>query len=370
MDNILTESSLLIVDDTPASLDILVDSLGSIYPIRVATNGIEALEAVKEEIPDLILLDVVMPGMDGFEVCRRLKEKEETRDIPVLFLTALNDIREKSQGFTLGAADYITKPFDTREVRMRVETHLSAKLARSLLKDENHILEELVKRKTVELQNTQDVAIFTAASLAETRDKETGNHLLRTQAYIRILAENAAKGVYREILDSAAIERIVKSSPLHDIGKVGIPDKILLKPGRLTEEEFNEMKHHTVYGRDTLLRAVSRIKGTPFLDTATEIAYTHHEKWNGRGYPQQLKGEEIPISGRLMAIADVYDALISKRVYKDQLSHNRAVEIIREDSGTSFDPELVLIFLEHHEEFRDAALSLAESEEEKKTLCS
>ncbi len=369
MSKFTDNSTILIVDDTPQNIDILVESLHDPYTLLVATNGLEALDVVNENIPDLILLDIMMPELDGFEVCKRLKDRFETKDIPVIFLTAATDISKKTKGFELGAVDYITKPFDIREVKSRVETHLTNKYASDFLKDQNKTLESLVAKRTKEIENTQDVTIRMAASLAETRDNETGAHILRTQHYVRLLAVMlASQGLFKENLNEKNINLLVKSAPLHDIGKIGVPDKILLKPGKLTDEEFDEMKSDTVYGNISLLRAEAEIEGESFLRYAREIAYTHHEKWDGSGYPEGLKREEIPLSGRIMALADVYDALISRRVYKKPFPHTKAVSIIEEGRGSHFDPVLTDVFVEIQESFRQIALKYVEHDEEREAL--
>ena len=368
-DGLVSGATLLLVDDTPQNIDILVDALGDRFSLIVATNGNEALEAVSGEMPDLILLDIMMPEMDGYETCTRLKSDRKTEEIPVIFLSALADIDEMTKGFQLGAVDYITKPFNVREVLVRVETHLAVKMARDILENQNEILEELVVERTREIVNTQDITIRMAASLAETRDNETGNHIIRTQRYMKRIAMGLKdREEFSSLLNPRQIELLVKSAPLHDIGKIGVPDAILLKPGRLDDEEFSEMKRHTLYGMNALLKAEEEMRGESFLQYAREIAYTHHEKWDGSGYPQGLIGEDIPLSGRIMALADVYDALISRRVYKKPFTHSKAVTLISEGRGSQFDPHIVDCFMEIHEEFRQIALELMESEEEREAL--
>ena len=366
----MTENAkVLIVDDTPQNIDILVESLGDKYSLIAASGGQDALDAVNETMPDIILLDIMMPEINGLDVCRILKQREDTEGIPIIFLTAAEEIEMKTRGFELGAVDYVTKPFDIREVQARVETHLTNKFARDFLKDQNRTLEGLVRARTRQIEKTEDVTIRMAASLAETRDNETGTHILRTQKYLGILARAlVARGLFCDELTEKNINTLIKSAPLHDIGKIGVPDSILLKPGKLTDEEFAEMKKHTIYGNESLHKADQNIEGESFLRYAREIAYTHHEKWDGTGYPRNLKGEEIPLTGRIMAIADVYDALICKRVYKSPMPHSKAVEIIKEGKGRHFDPSLTDCFLEIHEAFRDVALSYAENEEERNIL--
>jgi putative two-component system response regulator len=364
--NDLAECTLLVVDDTAINIDILVETLSKITSdIAVAMDGPSALEIARESPPDMILLDIMMPGMDGYEVCRRLKADPALRDIPIMFITAMSEIENKTQGFELGAVDYITKPFQAVEVKARVKTHLALQKARKALAQQNEILEIKVQERTQQLVLTQEVTIESMAALAEYRDPETGGHIQRTKNYVRTLALHLQREPqYRKILTNEVIELLYLSAPLHDIGKVGIPDHILLKPGKLTDAEFEEMKKHTVYGRDTLRSAANKLGGQSFLRFAMEIAYSHQEKWDGSGYPEGLKGEDIPLSGRLMALADVYDALISRRVYKPPFTHQRAVEIILEGKGRHFDPGMVDAFMEIQEDFRQIALRFVDFEEE------
>jgi putative two-component system response regulator len=354
---------VLIVDDTPENIHILMGILKDQYTVLAAINGEKALRlAAMEPAPDLILLDIMMPDMDGYEVCAKLKAEPKTANIPVLFVTALTSDENEAKGLELGALDYITKPFNPAIVKARVKNHLE-------LKKYSVQLEEMVREKTKELMLTRDVTIETLGSLAEYRDPETGGHIKRTMHYVRFLAEKLRDHPdFEEILNEMMIENLWKSAPLHDVGKVGVPDSILLKPGKLTEEEFEEIKNHTVYGRNVLSVSFDKLGANSFLHVAQEMAYTHHEKWDGSGYPQGLKEREIPVSGRLMAVADVYDALISKRVYKSALSHPEAVKIIGSGRGSAFDPEIIDIFLEYEDEFRQIALEFADFAEEREML--
>ena len=345
------QAKLLIVDDETLNINVLVELFKGDYRLAVAKNGVQALQrALDDPPPDLILLDIMMPDMDGYEVLRRLRGQEKTRDIPVIFVTALGAAGDEQQGLELGAVDYLTKPISPPIVKARVKNHLELKQSREWLKHQNEFLEKEVAARTREVRLTQDATIRALASLAETRDNDTGAHLRRTQLYLKVLAE-ALPG-----LDARTIELLTKSAPLHDIGKVGVPDHILLKPGRLTEAEFEVIKRHPVLGRDALQRADEDLGGSSsFLKLARDIAYTHHEKWDGSGYPEGLAGLAIPLAGRLMALADVYDALISRRCYKPPYSHEEAVAAIREGRGSHFDPDLVDLFLAHAEEFRAIA---------------
>ena len=357
------EPKILLVDDNTTNLQILRDTLDGLgYKLLVAKNGKSALSIAFKALPDLILLDIMMPEIDGYEVCRQLKEKEDTRHIPVIFITAMTGDEDEARGLEIGAVDYITKPINPHLVRVRVRNHLE------LVRYRNQ-LEHLVKEKTRELTLTQAVLIESLATLAEYRDPETGGHIKRTQNYVKALAMQLRKNdSYRMELDDEAVDMLYLSAPLHDMGKVGVRDSILLKQGRLTDEEFEEMKKHTVYGRDALKITEQKLMDKTFLRYARQIAYTHQEKWDGSGYPQGLKGDRIPLSGRLMALADVYDALISKRVYKPPMPHEEAVRLIVEGRGKHFDPAVVDAFLVIENTFRNIALTYADFDEEREAL--
>ena len=346
--------TVLVVDDEAININLLVELLKDEYRTIVATNGAQALRRVQENTPDLILLDVMMPDMDGFEVCRRLQAEENAKNIPIVFVTAMGDNADEAVGLDIGAVDYIRKPFSPPVVRARVRNLLELKQARDFMLAQNEILEEKVRERTSELAVTQDATIRSLATLAEMRDNETGAHLRRTQNYVRATARRLQNHHrFKDILDDATIDMIYKSAPLHDIGKVGIPDAILLKPGKLTPEEFTTMKEHAVFGRDALMAAEEQLGSNSFLKYAKDVALTHHENWDGSGYPQGLKGDDIPVAGRLMMIADVYDALISKRVYKPAFTHEMAMELIKEDSGKKFDPDIVTAFFEIEADIRE-----------------
>lgn len=341
-------ATVLVVDDTASNLSLMTDLLETDYRVKVATTGARALKiAQADDQPDLILLDVMMPELDGYDVCRQLKADPATRDIPVIFMTARNEIRDEQAGLEMGAVDYFTKPISPPIMLMRVKNHLALKAAADFLKDKNAFLEQEVQRRTEEVRDVQDVTILMMASLAETRDNETGNHIIRTQHYVKLIALQLQKHPkFSAALNETAIDLLFKSAPLHDIGKVGIADDILLKPGKLTAEEFEVMKTHTTLGKVAIESAEARLgKHVPFLQVAKEIALSHQEKWDGTGYPQGLVGDAIPLSARLMAIADVYDALISRRVYKPAFPHQEAIKIIEEGRGRHFDPDVVDAFL-------------------------
>ena len=361
------KATILVVDDTPDNLSLMQALLKDKYKVKGANNGEKGLKiASSENPPDLILLDIMMPGMDGYEVCRRLKANPATRDIPVIFLTAKTEVEDEQLGFELGAVDYITKPVSPPIVLARVHTQLTLKASADFLRDKNVFLETEVTKRTREVVAIQDVTILAMASMAETRDSDTGNHIRRTQRYVKALAwKLSTHPRFSAFLTVQNIGLLFKSAPLHDIGKVGIPDRILLKPGKLTPEEFEIMKTHTTLGRDAIAHAEQELGAeVAFLTLAKEIAYSHQEKWDGSGYPEGLKGDQIPISARLMALADVYDALISRRVYKEPQTHEQAKAIIVQTSGRHFDPDVVEAFLAIEENFRAIALSYIDSDED------
>jgi putative two-component system response regulator len=340
--------TILVVDDVAENIALICSLLRPTYHTRAARDGDTALRLARaDDPPDLILLDVTMPGMDGYEVCQRLKDDERTSLIPVIFITSRTETEDEQRGLDLGAVDYITKPISPAILAARVRTHLRLKAVGDFLRDKNAFLEREVQARTLQVNAIQDVTMVAMGSLAETRDNETGSHIRRSQLYLRALARKMSdRADYSADLRPESVEVLYKSAPLHDIGKVGIPDRILLKPGKLTPEEFEIMKGHTTIGRDAIL-AAERLMDSPtaFLHVASEIAWTHHEKWDGSGYPRGLAGKAIPLPGRLMAVVDVYDALVSKRIYKSAMTHEAALAIISEGSGAHFDPALVSGFL-------------------------
>ncbi|MCX7149461.1 MAG: two-component system response regulator [Rhodocyclales bacterium] len=350
----MAASTILIVDDEPTNLHLLTNLLRSEYQVRAASSGESAMRAATSEPrPDLVLLDVMMPGMDGYAVLEKLREDPDTRNIPVVFLTALAEAADEARGLQLGAADYITKPINPVVVLARVRTQLEAKQARDWMQDQNAALEAEVVRRMAQNDQTQFVTIRALAHLAETRDPETGNHINRTQGYVHLLALRLKQHPrFAAFLTPRNIDLMTKSAPLHDIGKVGIPDSILQKPGPLTPTEWEIMKTHSKLGSDAVDQAETDAeKPLEFLVLAKEIAHWHHEKWDGSGYPDGLAGESIPISARLMALADVFDALISPRVYKAPMSFADARKIIVAGRGKHFDPDVVDSFLAGFNEF-------------------
>lgn len=331
--NEFSNRRILLVDDTKANIDILVQTLKQEYKLGVALSGQKAIDYTRANRLDLILLDILMPGMDGFEVCLRLKENPLTRHIPVIFITAIDDPQHKRKGLEIGAVDYITKPFDISEVKARVKTHLSLKITQEELSNSNLILEEKIRARTRELKETQ-VEIIKRLSLASKyRDNGTGQNVTRISRMAELLGRSAG-------LSPEEAETLALSSVLHDAGKIGIADSILLKKGKLTTEEWKIMKGHTNIGSRLLSGSSSKL-----IQDAETIALSHHEKWNGSGYNRGLKGEEIPLISRIVGICDVFDALISERPYKKAWPVSKAFEEIKNKSGIDFDPNLVTIFL-------------------------
>jgi putative two-component system response regulator len=359
MEPILSEKHvILIVDDTPENLRVLGDMLEMEgYEVLVATNGPDALEnAGATPAPDLILLDIMMPDMDGFEVCRRLKADPNLMKIPVIFISALGMSDQKIHAFGEGAVDYVTKPFQAEEVLARVHTHIQLKLHQDNL-------QMLVAQKTHELVLAKEATIASMAIMAEYRDPETGGHIQRTKHYVRLLAQQY--NLFSSTpLSNEEMELLFQSVPLHDIGKVGIHDAILNKQGKLTDDEFEEMKRHCHYGSEAIKRTEAILGSSSFLQFARELAEFHHERWDGTGYPHGLKGNQIPLCARFMMLADIYDALISKRPYKEPFSHEEAYRIITEGDGRTmpehFDPDVLNSFLRIHSEFELVAREFSE----------
>jgi putative two-component system response regulator len=363
-----SQVTVLIVDDTPQNLSVLGELLQPFYRVRAANSGERALAIARSEShPDIILLDVMMPEIDGYEVIRQLKQDEATRDIPVIFITALTDSTDEQRGLALGAVDYITKPFNPDIVLARVKTQLELKNARDILSNQNVWLEKEIAKRMRENQLVQDLTIRALAALGEIRDLETGLHILRTQRTIEILANRLKNHPrFKDALAGNKLEMIVKAAPLHDIGKVGIPDAILQKPGKLTAQEFEVMKSHPVLGANAIGSAINnalsalepevagQMSGAfEFLRVAQEICRAHHEKWDGTGYPAGLAGDDIPASARLMAVADVFDALMSRRVYKDAMAIENVSAYLADERGKHFDPDVVDAYLATRDQFVD-----------------
>lgn len=375
--------TVLVVDDTRENLTVIGHLLRPWFQVRVANSGLHALQAIeKGPRPDLILLDVMMPGMDGYEVIERLRQQPEGRDIPVIFVTALDTDQDEERGLTLGAVDYVTKPIKPALLLARVRAHLDLKRARDQLARQNASLDAEVHRRMAENELIKDVSLHALALLAEKRDNETGNHLYRTQGYVQILIKHLQDHprFSAALQDPLTREQIIKAAPLHDIGKVGVPDAILLKPSKLDVDEFEVMKRHTLIGAEAVGEAIERVSAQharlrgaggleahpsalKFLMVAKQIAGSHHERWDGSGYPEGLKGEDIPLPARLMAVADVFDALLSRRHYKGALPLEQTLDIMREGRATHFDPDVLDAFMTHLDEFvRVAQLYADESD--------
>lgn len=369
---------VIAVDDQPDNLLIIEDYLGKTYDVITFSHGqalVDHFEGGNKA--DLVLLDIVMPMPDGYALCNWLKGSPITRDIPVVFLTGLESSEEEAYALSIGAEDFIHKPLSPPVLTARVRNHLLLSQARRALQSQNRGLEKLVVertrkiqeqsdelvRRTEQLISAQSAIISAFCALVEARDNETGNHVRRTQHYVLTLCEKLVNHPrFAAELTQANIQLMFKSAPLHDIGKVAIPDYILLKPGKLTPEEWHIMKQHAQFGADAIAVAEKEIGegNASFLSYARQIALTHHEKWNGSGYPQGLAGDDIPLAGRLMAIADVYDALISRRIYKPPLSHDEAVEIMCKERGKHFDPDILDCMLESAAQFKDIAHCFAD----------
>lgn len=333
------KEKILIVDDQTENLEFLIEVLKDDYCLLAAKDGQKAIElALQKPHPDLILLDILMPDMDGYQVMNRLLENPETASIPVVFVTALGEVSDEYRGLDMGAIDYVSKPVVPELLKARVRNHLELK------KHRDH-LQQLVEEKSEQYKRSKEAVIQAMGMVAEGRDPNMGKHIARTKYIVELIAtEMALMPQYQGCLSMEQVCLMAISAPLHDLGKVAIPDRILLKPGKLTSEEFTEMQAHTTIGETTISNLESEFAELDILKTAREIAGGHHEKWDGSGYPRGLHGEQIPLSARIMAVADVYDALVSKRPYKEGLAHEKAVEMITAGSGTHFDPGVVQAF--------------------------
>ena len=358
--------SILIVDDSPDNLSLMAGLLLNHYTVKTAIAGAQVMKIAITEQPDVILLDIMMPDLDGYEVCRRLKADSLTSQIPVIFLTSKTDRESEQLGMTVGAVDYIMRPVTPAILLSRVKAHFMVAANAKTMRVTNEYLEFEVSKRTRQMAALQNVTILALASLAETRDSETGNHLKRTQYYMELLCKYLRRHPrFTDFLSPARIQFMIQCAPLHDIGKVGIPDRILLNPGRYSAAEFEIMKAHPTLGRDAIANAQnSAPQDSEFFEIAKQIIYSHHEKWDGSGYPLGLAGEAIPIPARLMALADVYDALICRRVYKASMSHEQAIQVIVEGWCKHFDPDVVDAFLALGDEFQAVATRFADSVED------
>ena len=346
--------SVLIVDDAPENLRLLTAVLkhGGLVP-RPVTSGRLAIEAAVIDPPDLVLLDIRMPQMSGVDVCRWFKQDERLRSIPVIFISGLAGIDDKVEAFRVGAVDYVSKPFQQEEVLARIKTHLRLRQLQVELVSHNLQLEQQISEQVKAVTASQLATIFALAKLAEARDDDTGQHIERVQTFCKVLAEQMREmRLHVATLTSAFIDTLYQTASLHDIGKVGTPDAILLKPGKLTPAEFGEMKKHCALGANTLATVLKRHPDNQFLRTGVDVARSHHEKWDGGGYPDGLKGTAIPLAARIVALADFYDALTSNRCYRPAFSHEDTCRMIQEGSGTHFDPDVAAAFSSLEGQFR------------------
>ena len=359
--------TVLIVDDNAENLTVLGELLQPLYQVRAANGGERALQLMAlAPQPDLVLLDVMMPGLDGYAVLERWRSDASTAQVPVIFVTALGATADEERGLAHGAVDYISKPVRPPILLARVAAHIELHRARARLEDQNRYLEAEVARRMQENERLRDVSMHALARLAETRDNETGYHLLRTREYVRLLAEELlARGAFAGELDAASADLMVRSASLHDIGKVGIPDRILHKEGKLDAQEWEIMKTHAWLGAEAISQAerdTGAGAGLDHLRYAKQIALSHHERWDGGGYPQGLAGLDIPLAARLMALADVFDALTCKRVYKEAWTHEAARSLVIEQRGRHFDPVIADAFLARFAEFCEVARRFSEDD--------
>jgi len=339
-------SRIFIVDDNPVNLNTGKAILQKEYSVVTIPSGDKLLMALQKTIPDLILLDIDMPGMDGYDTIKKIKAAPQTAEIPVIFLTGKSEPESELKGLSLGAVDYITKPFSPPLLLKRIEVHLQLQSQKNELRAFNENLTVMVKERTKDICQLQNAIILWASEMVEFRDKETGQHVERVQQYLKLLLDvMEEKEQYNAESASWDLEAFLHSAPLHDVGKIKIRDEILLKKGSLTDQEFAEMKLHTLYGKTLLESLQNKVPNQTFLDYAKNLAYMHHERWDGTGYPEGLKGLHIPLQARMMALADVYDALVSDRPYKKAFSHSEAMKIIGESRGTQFDPDLTDLFI-------------------------
>jgi len=358
------KKTIFLVDDDLTNLTIGSNALAGHYNVVTLNSGTRLLKSLEKKTPDLILLDVDMPDMSGYETIKLLKSNSAFESIPVVFLTAKNDSENEIEGLSLGAIDYIIKPFSPPLLLKRIEVHLLVESqTKELLAQKrelvnfNNNLQQMVETKTEAVLELQNAVLKAMAELVECRDDITGGHIERTQNYLRILIDELFKsGLHCDEVSSWDIDLVLQSAQLHDVGKIAIEDSILRKPGRLTAEEYEKIKVHTTFGGQVISKIRTSTSQQEFLEIAQTLAFTHHEKWDGSGYPSNLAGEDIPLLGRLMAIADVYDALVSDRLYKTAFPHDQAVEIIKNDSGSHFDPDLVEVFIGVADEFNNVAV--------------
>jgi putative two-component system response regulator len=333
--------TIFVVDDSDTNLSMAEAVLEDQYRVMTMPSAAKMFTLLEKVIPDLILLDIEMPVMDGFDTITLLKADSNWSEIPVMFLTGRNDADVEARGLEMGAVDFVTKPFSSTVLLNRIKTHLD--------------IDEIIRERTGQLHKLQNSIVAVLADMVENRDKGTGGHIERTSIYIKILIEEMKnKGVYADEISSWDVEKIISSARMHDLGKISITDVIVNKPGKLTEEEYDIMKSHAMEGERIIDEIIARTGEGDFLRNAKLFAGTHHERWDGKGYPRGLKETEIPLQGRIMAIVDVYDALVSERPYKKAFTDDEAVEIIMQNSGTHFDPAIAKLFYEVKDSIKGA----------------
>jgi len=336
------KKTIFVVDDSDTNLAMAEEALLDFYQVMTLPSAIKMFALLEKVTPDLILLDIEMPDMDGFEALRRLKTHTLYAEIPVVFLTSMTDAAVEVRGFQLGVVDFITKPFSAPVLLNRMKTHLQ--------------IDEIIQDRTVQIECLKNAIVFSFADIVEKRDKNTGGHIERTSEYIRILANTMMEhGIYEDALSNLNLVSLISSSRLHDIGKIAISDSILNKPGKLTDEEFAIMKTHAAEGEAIIDQIASRADNDEFLHNAKLFAGYHHERWDGTGYPYGLKERKIPLQGRIMAVVDVYDALVSMRPYKPPFPDTEAIQIIMDNAGTQFDPIIADVFFEVKDQFNEVS---------------
>jgi len=337
---------VILVDDNPINLKLARNTLMGKYDVFTVPSAEKLFQLLEKTLPDIVLLDVLMPGISGYEAIKVLKNNPRTADIPVIFLTSKNDTNSELEGFIQGAVDYVSKPFSPQLLLKRVDVHVLVESQKKELQHINENLQQIVEEKTEAVLELQNAVLKTMSNLVEYRDDVTGGHVERTEHFLQLLmAEMLNQKVYHDVLETWDLKLFLQSAQLHDVGKIAIRDNILMKPGPLTKDEFEEMKKHTTFGEKVIEKIQQSSRESVFLTHAKIMAGTHHEKWAGAGYPRGISGANIPLQGRLMALVDVYDALISERPYKKAFTPDEAMKIIREGSGVQFDPALVEVFI-------------------------
>ena len=345
---------VILVDDNPINLKLARNTLMGKYDVFTVPSAEKLFQLLEKTLPDIILLDVMMPEMSGYDAIKLLKNDPRTMDIPVIFLTSKTDTNSELEGFIQGAVDYVSKPFSPQLLLKRVDVHVLVESQKKELKHINENLQQIVDEKTAAVLELQDAVLRTMSNLVEYRDDVTGGHVERTERFLRLLVDGMNRQkVYNDVLETWDLKLFLQSAQLHDVGKIAIRDIILMKPGPLTEDEFNEMKKHTTFGEKVIEKIQEGSRESIFLAHAKIMAGTHHEKWDGSGYPRGLAGSNIPLQGRLMALVDVYDALISERPYKKAFPAEQAVEIIKKSGGVQFDPALVDVFSDAAQHFQE-----------------